>query len=199
MPLIDRKLFRETLLTEFRLAWRTLRDAHSREHFYSFGLYTAPGAEYLMVTSSTEEGLSAVTEKYVASEGGDRILTRASLRWSPCDSPLHKEGESLLPKSELLRTRGPDPYDDTVEADEAIALVFDVSVNVLQQLDSENIFGGDLERSKLVLGIWMGDQSDEDRIAYASCLNPSSIVQQFSKELAEGYDAFTRLSQQKRR
>jgi len=109
------------------------------------------------------------------------------------------EGESLLPKSELLRTRGPDPYDDTVEADEAIALVFDASVDVLQQLDSENIFGSYLERSKLVLGIWMGDQSDEDRIAYASFLNPSSIVRQFSKELAAGYDAFTRLSQQKRR
>ena len=131
------------------------------------------------------------------SKGGDRILTRVSLRWSLCDSPLHKEGEGLLPKSDLLRTRGPDPYDYTVEAEEAIALVFDVSVDVLQQLDSENIFGGDLERSKLALGIWMGDQSDEDRIAYARRLNPSSIVQQFSKELAEGYDEFTRLSQQK--
>ena len=128
------------------------------------------------------------------SKGGDRILTRVSLRWSLCDSPLHKEGEGLLPKSDLLRTRGPDPYDYTVEAEEAIALVFDVSVDVLQQLDSENIFGGDLERSKLALGIWMGDQSDEDRVEFVSLLNPPSIVRRFSSELDEGYDAFTQLS-----
>lgn len=194
MSTIDRQLFRDTLLAEFRSAWHTLRQAHPTEHFYSFGLYTAPCAEYLVVTASTEEGLAAVTEKYLANKGGDPILTRASLRWSPCDSPIHEEGESLLPKSERLRTSGPDPYEGTAEVEEAIALVLEATVEVLKQLDNENTFGNDLERSKLVLGIWMGDQSDEDRVEFVSLLNPPSIVRRFSSELDEGYDAFTQLS-----
>jgi len=97
------------MFEEFLGAWRALRQAHPNEHFYSFGFYTAELAEYLMVTASTEEGLSLVTERYLANEGGDPKLTRAALRWSPCDSPLHAEGANLLPKSDLLRRAGPDP------------------------------------------------------------------------------------------
>ncbi|HEX3186168.1 MAG TPA: DUF4303 domain-containing protein [Pyrinomonadaceae bacterium] len=194
MSSIDTQLFRETLLTELRSAWQHLRQAHPLEHFYSFGLYTAPCAEYLMVTASTEEGLSAVTERYLAREGGDPILTRASLRWSPCDSPIHKEGESLLAKSEQIRANGPDPYEDSVEADKAIALVFDISVDVLRQLESEKVFGTDFERSQLVLGVWMGDQSDEERIEFVRQLNSPAVVRRFAKELEDGYSAFTELS-----
>ena len=40
----------------------------------------------------------------------------------------------------------------------------------------------------------MGDQSDEDRVEFASPLNPPSIVRRYSSELGEGYDAFTQLS-----
>ena len=129
-----------------------------------------------MVTASTEEGLSAVTERYLAHEGGDPILTRASLRWSPSDSPIHKEGESLLAKSEQLRAEGPAPYEDSVEADQAIALVFDSSVDVLRQLDSEKLFGTGFDRSQLVLGVWMGDQSDEERTEFVRQLNSAAVA-----------------------
>lgn len=107
-----------------------------------------------MVTASTEEGLSAVTERYLAHEGGDPILTRASLRWSPCDSPIHKEGESLLAKSEQLRAEGPAPYEDSVEGDQAIALVFDSSVDVLRQLDSEKLFGTSAKEARVKMLIY---------------------------------------------
>ena len=147
-----------------------------------------------MVTASTEEGLTIATERYLASEGGDPILTRASLRWSPCDSPLHAEGVNLLQKSGLLRAGGPDPHEDSIEAYEAIALVFDVSCDVLKQLDREKIFGSDVQRAELLLGIWMGDQSDEDRIQFAQQLNPASLVDRFAKELKEANDALEALS-----
>ena len=182
---INRQLFRDTLLSEFRSAWQTLRQSHPTEHFYSFGLYTTALASYLTVTASTEEGLSLVTAEYLASSGGDPMQTRAALRWSPCDSPLHQEGADLLPRSQLLRDNGPDPYDDTIEGDEAIDLVFEVSVEVLKQLDNEKVFGSGDERANLVLGIWMGDQSDEERIAFAQELNPKLIVDRFAAELEE--------------
>ena len=194
MSSIDAQLFRTTLLEEFRAAWQTLREKHSTEHFYSFGLYTASGAEYLMVTASTEEGLSSATERYLARQGGDPTLMRTCLRWSFCDSPLHEEGMDLLPRSDALRTSGPDPYECSAESEEAITLVFETAVDVLKQLDGENVFGTEFERSRLVLGIWMGDQSNEDRIAFARRLNPKHIANRFAKELEEGYQACTQLS-----
>jgi hypothetical protein len=96
----------------------------------------------------------------------------------------------LLPKSDLLRRAGPDPYDETQEAEEAVALVFDVAVEVLQQLDHEGAFGSGLERARIVLGIWKGDQSDEERIEFARRLNPQAVVERFAKELADGNEAF---------
>ena len=189
MASIDAQLFRETLLAEFRSAWQVLRQTHPTEHFYCFGLYTAGCAEYLTVTSSTEEGLSIATENYLARDGGDPALTRACLRWFSCDSPLHEEGLNLLPRSQALRESGPDPYAGTDEAAEAITLVFDTAVDVLKQLDSEKVFGTDFERARLVLGIWMGDQSNDSLIAFARQLNPQSTVNRLARELEEGYQA----------
>jgi hypothetical protein len=191
---VDPQLFRSALKEELRAAWRTLRAAHRGERFYSFGFYTAALAEYLMVTASTEEGLSRVTDKYVEEYGGDPLLRRASLRWSPCDSPLHAEGQELLPKSTALRDAGPDPYDDSPEADETVTLVYEAAVEVLAEMDRDGEFGADLARSQLVLGVWSGDQSNEERIEFARVLNPPDVVTRFSRELEEGVKAFFALS-----
>ena len=100
------------MLAELRAAWAILRGRHPDERFYSFGLYTTDLADYLMVTASTEEGLSEVTQRYVTQTGSEPAAQRAALRWSPADSPLHAEGEGLLIESDRLRRAGPDPYDD---------------------------------------------------------------------------------------
>jgi hypothetical protein len=174
---------------------------YPQQHFYSFGFYTAELAEYLMVTASTEEGLTLVTDRYLLSQGGDPQLTRTSLRWSPCDSPLHAEGQLLLPESERLRIAGPDPYDDTdeAEADEAIALVFDTAVEALQQLDKNRMLGSEFERASLVLGVWKGDQSNEERVEFVKRLNPLHVAERFAKELEQGTEAFFELSRQRER
>lgn len=178
------------MLAELRAAWTTLRGRHPGERFYSFGLYTTDLADYLMVTASTEEGLSEVTQRYVTQTGSEPAAQRAALRWSPADSPLHVEGEGLLVESDRLRRAGPDPYDDTPEADEAISLLFDVAIQCLQQLDREGAFGAGLERAQLVLGIWKGDQSDEERVEFASLLNPRPVAERFAREIAEQSRAF---------
>lgn len=188
MPPIDAQLFRETLLAEFRSAWQTLREKHPTELFYCFGLYTTGAAEYVMATASTEEGLSIATEKYLARKGGDQALMRLCLRWSFCDSPLHEEALHLLPRSHALKESVGDPYDE-----DAVELVFDTAVDVLKQLDSERLFGTDLERARLTLGIWMGDQSNENMIAFVRQLNSPQIADRFAKELDEGYEACVQL------
>jgi hypothetical protein len=193
MTVLNRDEFRMTLTEEVRKAWATLRAAHPGERFYSFGIYTAPRAEYLMVTASTEEGLARATAECVRKYGGDPALRAVSLRWSPCDSPLHSEGE-LLPQSTALRDAGPDPYEDSPEADGAVALVFELAVEALAELDRLQVFGPEAERSDLVLGIWAGDQTDEDRIAFVRALNAPVLAERFARELEEGSRAFFALS-----
>jgi hypothetical protein len=190
MRVIDREALQTTMLAELRAAWASLRGRHPSEQFYSFGLYTTDLVDYLMVTASTEEGLSEVTRRYVIQTGRDATALRATLRWSPADSPLHAEGDGLLAESDRLRHAAPDPYDDTPEADEAISLVFDVAIQSLQQLDREGVFGEGVERAQLVLGIWKGDQSDDERVEFARLLNPRPIVERFAREIAEGTRAF---------
>jgi hypothetical protein len=190
MPTIDRDALETAMLAELRAAWSTLLGKHPGERFYSFGLYTTDLADYLMVTASTEEGLSDITQRYVTKTGSDPSTQRASLRWSPADSPLHAEGEGLLAESDRLRREGNNPYDDTPDADEAISLVFDVAIQALQQLDREGVFGEGMQRSQLVLGIWKGDQSDDERIEFASVLNPRPVAERFAHELGELNRAF---------
>jgi len=91
----------------------------------------------------------------------------------------------LLAESDRLRQARPDPYDDTPEADEAVSLVFDVAIQSLQELDREGTFGEGLERAQLVLGIWKGDQSDEERVEFVSLLNPRSVAERFAREIGE--------------
>ena len=191
---LDRLLFTQTLTAELREAWRFLQAAHTGARFYSFGFYTAALAEYLMVTASTEEGLSQVTAEYVQRGGGDPALRRASLRWSPCDSPLHLEGEGLLPRSTLLREAGPDPYEDSPEADETVSLVYEAAVEGLAALDREGEFGSGEARAQIVVGIWCGDQSNEERVEFARTLNPPAVVDRFARVLEEGETAFSALS-----
>jgi len=194
MVQIDRNGLRATLLNEVCSAWEVLHQAHPRESFYSFGIYTTELVDYLMVTASTEEGLSAVTAKYWSNNGGDPALHRSSLRWSPCDSPLHVEGQGLLARSEAIRRQGPDPYEDSPESDEAVSMVFDLAVEILRDLDSEGLFGSDFGRSRLVLCVWKGDQSNEERVGYARALNPKAVATRFATELDDGNRAFVALS-----
>ena len=182
----ERDTFLATLVDELRTAWLKLRGAHGAERFYSFGVYTTALAEYLMVTASTEEGLNAVVADYQQKYGGDPVRQRASLRWSPCDSPLHLEGEALLPLTSELREQLPDPYQDCPQSDAAIEAVFEIAVQALKRLDEEGLFGAGDERARLVLSVWKGDQSDEERVAFARLLNSASVADAFERELAAG-------------
>jgi hypothetical protein len=186
---IDSPLFRATLKEELLQAWRALKAAHPDERFYSFGVDIGACAEYLLVTASTEEGLARVADRYAEKSGGDPARQRVALRWWTGDSPLQDTEQVFLSRSRALREAGPDPYEDSSEADAWIALVYDAAVQGLAGLDREGAFGSDLERERLVLSIW-GDQPDEERLAFARALNPPAVAARFAHELKEGNLAF---------
>lgn len=191
-------LFRATLKEELLEAWRTLKGAHPDEHFYCFGMDIGACAEYLIVTASSEEGLTRVANEYVASAGGDLAQRKTSLRWSTGDSPYQDRAQIFLSRSRALRDAGPDPYDDSPESDAWWTLVFDAAARGLAELDREGAFGAELERTRLVLSIW-GDQSDEEKLDFVRSLNPPDVAARFARELDEGHRAFKALSKAPRR
>jgi hypothetical protein len=210
MPTLDSTLLCSTLRVELRAAWTKIRADHAQERLYGFGAYTTDSASYLMVTAFSESGLESQVAKYLASErgkGSDPVLQRQTLRWSPCDSPLHQEGSDLLPKSDkivdALNLEGDpdgedfdeddDDFDEGDEPDPAIAEVIAIAVQVLQEMDKEGLFGAGAERERLVLCVWKGDQSNMERYEFAKALNPPAVATRFGEELNEGNRAFYRV------
>ena len=223
MAVLDSPLLQSTLRDELRAAWIKIRDEHADERLYGFGVYTTDSASYLMVTAFSEKALDDNVATSVAnfSEGGkhsklrksaismggtpdDPVLQRQSLRWSPCDSPLHEKGAGLLPRSDKIvqeldfegRWDGDedddDDFDDELQEPE-VAEVFQIAVQVLRELDREGVFGVGAERERLVLSVWQGDQSNLARHAFAKTLNPPTVATRFGREMNDGLRAYYKL------
>jgi len=223
MPSLDADLLRSTLRDELRAAWATLCDRHAQDGLYGFGVYTTPSASYLMVTAFSEKGLDEVVARYVSDfgEGGraararktmlaqggkpdDPALLRRTLRWSPCDSPLHAVGEGLLPKSDQIlkdidfegrwaeasEDMDDDEFEEACETpDPELQEVFQVIVQVLQALDGDGLFGTGAQRERLVVSVWQGDQSNESRYDFAKQLNPDEATRRFGREMNDAAQA----------
>jgi hypothetical protein len=202
------------LRSELRAAWAAIHAAHAQDQLYGFGVYTTDTASYLMVTAFSQAGLEAGVASYLASkrgQGQDGALQRETLRWSPCDSPLHEEGADLLPESDTLVQEldagggdeededdddfdeDDDDFDEHDEADPAIDAVFDVAVQALQEMDHAGLFGVGAERERLVLCVWKGDQSNLERYEFAKALNPPAVARRFGDEMNAGIRAFYKL------
>lgn len=216
MPELDSSLLLSALRTELRAAWAAIHGAHAMEQLYGFGVYTTDSASYLTVTAFSEAGLAASVAHSLGGkrgQGRDPELQRATLRWSPCDSPLHGEGESLLTESdrivqELELEGGGDDADDADDFDEdaddddflddedrdpAVDAVFAIAVQVLQEMDRDGLFGEGTERERLVLCVWKGDQSNVERYEFAKLLNPLPVAKRFGEEMNAGTRAFYKL------
>ncbi len=211
MPELDSSLLLSTLRTELRGAWATLAAAHAQDQLYGFGVYTTDSASYLMVTAFSEAGLERCVADYAGSKmGKDPALQRVSLRWSPCDSPLHEEGSGLLPESDRIVQEldaegggadeddddddddfdGEDDYFDDEEQDPAVGEVFRIALQVLQEMDRDGLFGTGADRERLVLCVWKGDQSNVERYDFAKALNPPTVARRFGEEMNAGIRAF---------
>ena len=224
MPVLDSALLQSTLREELRAAWLKIHAEHVQHRLYGFGVYTTDSASYLTVTAFSEDTLDATAVAHAAafSPGGrradlrefalkmggtpdDPALQKQSLRWSPCDSPLHAAVSELLPRSDKMMQEldfegrwaldddaGDDDEDDDLP-DPEVEEVFQVILQVLKELDREGLFGTGAERERLVLSIWQGDQSNQSRHAFAKALNPPAVTARFGQELNAAMRAYDRL------
>ena len=231
MAELDSTLLLSTLRAELRAAWQMMHADHGHERLYGFGVYTTDSASDLNVTAFSEVGLATAVARQP--EGLDRIeasLRRAglddaadlqvrnravaedpvlgaqSLKWSPCDSPLHERGSGLLPGADrivhariLARDEEDAELDDDAlqddDDDTSAREVFQVAVQVLQEMDRDGVFGMGAQRDLLTLCIWKGDQSNVERYEIAKMLNPPSVAKRFGEEMNLGIRAFYRQSQ----
>ena len=191
----DFQQFHTTLLEEARVGFHSIQQQHIGETFYCFALYTCGERGYIFPTASTEEGLTQVARKYMAvGDNNGRTLEqlRLELRWSPCDSPLHSEGEAycrranemLEPVPELLQALYEREHNSWEQSDKLIEQLDSIFIDVLKQLDAEGVFGRGEHRESVVVNLLMGDQSDESRLAYAKQLNPREAYQKLEQDLS---------------
>jgi len=186
----DFEQFFKLLYAASKSAFTSIQHVRKSESFYIFALYTCEDLGYVFPTSSTEEGLTQVAQKYSAIkdyQGFSIEQLREDLRWSPCDSPLHVEGEEYFVEvnkflSDVPRIVHAIPEEESwSEFEDFVDKFLGVCINVLKQLDTEGIFGEGERRNSIVLNILMGDQSDEERLRFAKLLNPSSVYNHFEQ------------------
>lgn len=155
--------------------FRRLERDHPGERLYAFGLYTDDLGRYISPTGNTEEAL-------LRRSGG---YAKTPLRWSPCDWEYHLEGDrEHFEQVQCLFDEAPDPYD--ISDRQAVAQarqVFEACIRVLRELDSEGLFGRGEDRERIVINLWMGDQSDEGQVRWARRLNPPSVAKRYAVEL----------------
>ena len=189
MKTIDAALLRDSFYEEVKAAWYVLKAQYQSDDFYAFGLFTTELASYLTLTASTEQGLMQSALEYAAHSSMTVEARLVSLRWTPADSPLHSDAENLLGRSQAIRDAGPEPYDCTDEESEvSIRTVFGAFADAVVRLDEEGVFGKGEARERLIVGIWWGDQGDEERLALATPMNSQVALDRFKKEMAAAYE-----------
>ena len=190
---MDFTLLKQALYKHGIAAIQSIREARPKDTFYSFAFYTSGGFDYAFITASSYEGLdeavkACLNEQPDSKESPDKL--RCSLKWSPCNSPIHESyslandalDELMKEVSEIYQNIEEDALDDFFQG------VLDTFIAALRQLDSEGRFGSPIEREGIVVNLLMGDQSDEERVHFAFELNPPDIVSRFSQEITSGYD-----------
>jgi len=175
-----------TLLTATRHAFEHLRTITPHEQLYIFGLYTNGEANYIVPTANTEEGLTRIAQAYQQKlnypEPIERL--RAQLRWSPTDNAYHLTEEAYFaPVEALLRTCWSDDFQNVSIDNRRTELL---CLDVIAELDRQTVFGQGAERDALLLNLFKGDQSIEERLAYAAKLNSAAACTRYQQEMQAG-------------
>ena len=197
----DFKRLTDCLVRNLQQAYATYEQRFPGHRLYTFGPYTSGEMSYFVPTASSDLGLIEVVQKYKATpqyaEASEKDLA-LTLKWSPCDSPLHEafEFDSTLHQAaeqlgqhlDEVFDQEENAFDDDPDADDDVfaSAVVEAQTAVCQALrilDEDGLFGrGD---ARPLLNLWYGDQSDEAFVLLASALNPPEVVQRFQAELEE--------------
>lgn len=150
------------LIRATEAAFQTALDRTRSETLYAFALFTNGEGSYFTATCNTEESL----RRSAAAKG----LSGDELRWSPCDWEYHQIGDDhFRPVASILEREWSEDYSEfRLAAEQA----FESALAALEAFSHSPVFAG--LREGVMLNLLMGDQSDEQRSAWAKRLNPGS-------------------------
>ncbi|WP_426162821.1 DUF4303 domain-containing protein [Pseudoduganella sp. R-34] len=183
-----------TLKRELLSAWQSFGDRYPDDDFYAFGLYTTDTASYCGAVACSEQGLESAADNYAEHYGSNFELHRQSLRWSIGDSPFFDEGLDMMPLTNELRALEPDPYSDGDESEIEASRerFFAAAFAAIKELDDEGILGTGQARERVILSVWLHDESHAMKLDAAAKLNCRPSVERYSAELEAGLDAFNK-------
>lgn len=151
---------------------------------YGFCLYSTPLVEYLGVTLFTEEGLTAVAQKY---QNDHRFRHKSlaelkqTLRWAACDSPHHDENEDIFEavndKLQLLHEDA-----EALESEEAFDAYLKALYAILVRALNEVKAMRPLNPQAILFSVWFGDQSDADIDYFVQSCNDKEMVADFYQQ-----------------
>ena len=190
---MDFKLFEDQLFIHGLNAFRKIRTMRPDDHFYCFAFFTSGEFGYMASTASSYEGLEEVAQQYKQMEFyshkelGD---LKRELKWSPGDSPLHRECGGIIDSLQGLMDQisqelqdTPVENDDWSEFEAYVSKVNQAVESALGRIDAEGVFGIGDERRGIVVNLLMGDQDDWSRIEFAKRVNPLETVQMLIADL----------------
>ncbi|QYJ73533.1 DUF4303 domain-containing protein [Shewanella sp. FJAT-51649] len=151
---------------------------------YGFCLYSTPLVEYLGVTLFTEEGLTAVAQKYQNDKSfRHKSLTqlKQTLRWSACDSPHHDENEDIFEaindKLQLLQKDA-----EALESEEAYDAYLKALYAILVRALNEVKTMRGLNPQAILFSVWFGDQSEADIEYFVQSCNDKEMIASFYQQ-----------------
>lgn len=151
---------------------------------YGFCLYSTPLVEYLGVTLFTEEGLTAVAQKYQNDKSfRHKSLTqlKQTLRWSACDSPHHDENEDIFEaindKLQLLQEDA-EALESEAAYDAYLKALYAILVRALNEVKAMR----GLNPQAILFSVWFGDQSDKDIEYFVQSCNDKDMVASFYQQ-----------------
>lgn len=154
------------------------------ETVYGFCLYSTPLVEYLGVTLFTEEGLTAVAQKYQNDKSfRHKSLTqlKQTLRWSACDSPHHDENEDIFAaindKLQLLQEDA-----EALESEEAYDAYLKALYAILVRALNEVKTMRGLNPQAILFSVWFGDQSEADIEYFVQSCNDKEMFASFYQQ-----------------
>lgn len=192
-----REAFRSELTAATLHAAREAVARFGAERIYSFALYTSGEYNYVFASVSTQAGLEQVARRYLDKPDFRRMwgtldVAMAQLRWSPCDSPHHVALEEGFAATQAQLDTLWDAVDDDVDdedfddeaTDDDYSRLCDVVVQACAEA-LQAVRGAGIFHAGVTLNILMGDQGDDERVAYAAALNEPVAAERLCAELAQ--------------
>jgi hypothetical protein len=197
----DIESFHREMLLAARAAFVKINEFHAKDGIYCYAIMTAGTYYWFVPFAGTEASLEIAARSYQRMpQYRHKTIPqlKCELRWSPADSPMiDVAGKCFDRVNELAKQLQPIfngfDVDNGWEDFRAFsAKIAAVCVDVLKELDREGLFGIGAARELVIIVLLWGDQSDEDRLKYASQLNSESACKRFADEMHAAIEEFNR-------